>query len=82
MAQMAEIVEKKPEPKVCVDPDLIVLDKLPVPEAAEAKAAEIKKEKGLKGIIKKFSRHAKFHEDLVSLEKLKRQLTYRNFGVY
>ena len=79
---MAQVEVRKVEPKKCVDVELINLDELLIPEAIEAKAEEIEENKGLKGIIDKFRNHAKFHEEFVNIEKVKRQLTYRNFGVY
>jgi len=79
---MAQVEIRKVEPKKCVVIELIKLDELPVPEVAEIKAEEVVEEKGLKGIIKKFRNHAKYHEEFINIEKLKRQLNYRNFGVY
>jgi hypothetical protein len=91
MAQMAEILEQKPEPKVCVDPNLIELDKLPIPEVNEVNVEEIQEKKRLKGIITKFRKHAKYHEELKCMDVIKGKLMNsnadsqfhsRNFGVY
>ncbi|MFX1555618.1 MAG: hypothetical protein ACFFC9_00070 [Promethearchaeota archaeon] len=78
---MAQIEIRKVEPKKCVDIDLIILDELSVPEVIEEKEEEIVEKKGLKGIINKFRNHAKYHEEFINIEKVKRQLIYRNFGV-
>ncbi|MFX1355676.1 MAG: hypothetical protein ACFFA8_00190 [Promethearchaeota archaeon] len=78
---MAQVELRKVEPKKCVDIELIKLDELPVPEVIEEKEEEIIKKKGLKGIINKFRNHAKYHEEFINIEKVKRQLIYRNFGV-
>ena len=79
---MAQAEIRKVEPKKCVEIELIKLDELPVPEVLEEKAEEIEENKILKGIIDKFRNHAKYHEEFINIEKVKRQLTYRNFGVY
>jgi hypothetical protein len=79
---MAHAVNKKIESKVCVDPNLIVLDEL----CYSDKIGLITEESCLinesKEILVNMRYNAKEYSEIIPIEKLKSQINYRNFGVY
>jgi len=79
---MVQAELKKAEKKVCVDPNLIVLDKLTVPVDIKVRAEQKHYNKELLKLIQKTKYNAKIHEDLIPIERIRSQRYYRNYRVY
>lgn len=62
----------------------IVLEKLPEPKKhiEKVKGKEEPKKSRLLKLFKKAKYNAKYHEELIPIEKVKSQIHFRNFGVY
>lgn len=79
---MAHAMNKKVEPKVCVDPNLIVLDELCLSDKTGIYTEENRLNKESKESIRNMKYNVKEYSEIIPINKLKAQINYRNFGVY
>jgi len=78
---MVQVLEKNVS-KVLMDLEERSLEKLPVAEEKQEKAKEKPVKKGLLKLLKKSKYNAKYHEELVPIEKVRNNTQYRNYGVF
>jgi len=79
---MAQAELKKPEPKVCVDPNLIILEELPIPEVLESIEEEKPVKRGLRKLLRKIKYNAKAHEEMIPIDKINSEWNHRNYGIF
>ena len=79
---MAHAVNKKVEPKVCIDSNLIVLDELCASDKTGFNTEESCLIKESKENLVNMRYNVKEYSEIIPIKKLKAQINYRNFGVY
>ena len=88
---MTQIIVKKKEPEIDIELKLklekiIVLEELPAKdeqyEELKKKAGKKRVKKALLKLFKKTKYNAKYLEETIPIEKVKRMVPYRNHGVF
>ncbi len=86
---MTQIIVKIKEPEIDMELELekiIVLEELPAKdeqyEEVKIKAGKTRVKKALLKLIKKTKYNAKNLEETIPIEKMKREIPYRNHGVF
>jgi len=86
---MTQIIVKIKEPEIDIELELdkiIVLEELPAKdeqyEEVKIKAGKKRVKKALLKLFKKAKYNAKYLEETIPIEKVKREVPYRNHGVF
>lgn len=88
---MTQIIVKKKEPEIDIELELkfeklIVLEELPAKdeqyEELKIKTGKKRVKKALLKLFKKTKYNAKYLEETIPIEKVKRKVPYRNHGVF
>lgn len=86
---MAQAIKNKDVRKNCVDVEHIITEGLTKPEReeirelAEPNQSSLKSSELNKKLLKFHSKYnAKYHQELIPIERVKYKLTYRNYAIY